>query len=507
MRSPRQEVTTCGRVFRLIVLGALFSSCVTARLTLAETQTCDAFGPVDDAVRAELDKLLASAPGDELVKESSRLNLARRACARHRISKLRELRESDGPQAVQQELDALAATYDSRDLRLLITEQLGAEAGQLEPLLVEARLRVNREAAAPKLDKRDDELLKGLAVTGPSREGPEPELPDTLCHEASACAQFECVVRENGDANKAARACLDALEPLEPKKKASELGRVLGLLPPGVSGSRTEAMLSLERLRALQWPNVERASREGKFGLAAQLAMPFGVLPTVASQVAALRDKAQAHHLSRAKAMDATPEAKWLHRALAESFGGPRVELEPPAGTWQPTRWRCPNEAVELPALPPGVSAMLAVRCEAPPAAPPKKDESSDNFMSTFDLERDLNRKGATGSLTVKCAGKSNALSFTAEDRDAVTREVERLLEAAMQTCTNQHRFASTASCVDVGVLRAPELITRFVEHARFTRRWEPCFAEWLVVTEGAEPPAVPEPIRAKAAGLLDDRP
>lgn len=506
MQSPPREVTTCARVCRVLLLGLLFSSCVTARLTLAETQTCDAFGPVDDAVRAELDKLLASAPGHELVKESSRLNLARRACARHRISKLRELRESDGPQAVQQELDALSATYDTRDLRLLITEQLGPEAVQLEPLLVEARLRINREAAAPKLDKRDDEVLKGLAVTGPSREGPEPELPDTLCHEASACAQFECVVRENGDANRAARACLDALEPLEPLEKANELGRILGLLPPGVSGSRTEAMLSLERLRVLQWPNVERASREGKFGLAAQLAMPFGVLPMVAAQVSSLRDKAQAHHLARAHTMEATPEAKWLHRALAESFGGPRVELEPPAGTWQPTRWRCPNEAVPLPALPPGVSAMLAVRCEPPPAAPPKSAES-DNFMSTFEMERDLNRKGATGSLTVKCAGKSTALNFTAEDRDAVTRELERLFETAMQTCTNQHRFASTASCVDLSALKAPELITRFVEHARFTRRWEPCFSEWLVATEGVEPPEVPAPIRAKATGLLDEQP
>ncbi len=72
MRSPPREVTTCRCVLRLIVIGALLSSCVTARLTVADTQTCDAFGPVDNAVRAELDTLLASAPGEELVRESSR---------------------------------------------------------------------------------------------------------------------------------------------------------------------------------------------------------------------------------------------------------------------------------------------------------------------------------------------------------------------------------------------------------------------------------------------------
>lgn len=506
MQTRRPEVRTCASVLRFLWLGALLSSCATARLTLTETQRCDAFAPVDAEVRAEFDRLLASAPGEVLVKESSRLNLARRACARHRISQLRALRESEGTQAVQQELDALAAVYDSTELRGLISEQLGAEAVQLEPLLVEARLRTIREATAPALERRDAKKLEELAVTGPSREGPEPELPATLCHEVTPCAQFECVVREDGDANAAARACLDTIERLEPKKKATALGRVLGLLPPGVSGSRTEAMLSLERLRAERWPEVESATRAVKLGLAAQLATPFGVLPSVAAQVASLRDRAQAHHLARAKALEATPEAKWLHRALAESFGGPRVELEPPAGSWQPTRWRCPNEAVPLPTLAPGLNALLAVRCEPAPARPPKSDEP-DNFMNTFEMERDLNRKGATGALTVKCAGRTNSYAFAAEDREAVTRELERLLESAVSTCAEHHRVAAAASCVDVGVLRPAELITRFVEHARFTRRWEPCFSEWLVVTEGVEPPAVPEPIRARAEALLDEKP
>lgn len=476
--------------------------CAASRLSVETAKDCESFAEVDARAKEELDTLLATAPGEVLVRESSRLNLARRACARHRIGLLLELREKDGVQSAQQEIDALVRAWNVNEVRALIVEQVGDAAIELEPLLQEATQRVAREASAASLDARDEQKLKELVVTGPSRLGPEPQLPQTMCHELTPCAQLECVAREGADTDDSARACLDTLAPLEPERRAAQLRHVLELLRPGPSGPRTEAMLQLERLRVAVWPQVKDAVQRGKQGLAAQLATPFAVLPSVAAEVAALRDRAQAVHLARAKEKESQPEVQWFHRALAASFGGPAVEGEAAAGRWEPTRWRCPGDAPELPAVPTGLSARLQVRCETK-AGPPKRDEKKPEgedpgaFMRTFDLERDLERTRAQGSLQVTCANKSSTFTFVADDREGVVRELKRSLDEAVRGCVTLHERQAAASCIDVGVKSGDELISRFVTHARYARRWEGCFTEWLQVSEGVRPPSLPPRVRS----------
>lgn len=480
-----------------LVFVAFLTSCAAhLTLTAAETKDCESFSDVDAAVRAELDRLLASAPGDELVKEASRLNLARRACARHRLAVLREVRERDGVEVIQHELDALTRTYGADELRRLVVEQFGPEADQLIPLLAEAKQRAAREGSTAKSDRLDDDALKGLAVDGPSRVGAEPKGPDTLCDAPTPCEQLRCVANEGGNVDPPARACLDSLEKLGATTQAARgVAAVLSVLPPGVSGTRTEASLKLEALRQATWPRVEKERAAGHPGLAAELASPFSSIAAVAAEVEKLRDAAQAHHLARAKALSQWPDASWLHARIAEQFGGPQLEAPAREGKWDSVRWRCPGEAPALPTLPAGLSATLSVRCEAgaKPTGTTTGGPQSD-LLKTFELEKELRAQRVMGSLNVQCADRSSLFTVNADEADAVPRELSRLMEQLVSACINIHSFAATRSCTELRKKPAGELTARFVDHARFNQKWEPCFVEWLATEEGASPPPLPRP-------------
>jgi hypothetical protein len=480
-------------VYRLTLACFLTTSaCATTRLTLAETEACETFAEVDAAVRAELERLLAEAPGDVLVKEASRLNLARRACAKHRLAELRDLREREGVNAVQSELDALSRTYAPAELQALIVDALGPEADQLTPLLAEARQRTARESSTGSLDRRDDAALKTLAVDGPSRIGPEPTLPDTLCDAPTPCEQLQCVAREGGSVDAPARACLDTLNANTPES-ARRVATVLALLPPGVSGARTEATMRLEVLRQTVWPQVDAARTAGHRARAATLATPFAALPSFAAQVAALREAARQFHLERAKAFAAWPDASWLHARIAETFGAASATTARPLeGKWQSVRWRCVDEQPALPALPSGVSAVLTVRCERPKAESTEAQPRSD-FMQTFDYEKQLKAQRVLGSLNLTCAERSTLYTVNAEDGASVPLELARLLEVARSDCVKHHALAAVKDCAELRRRSPGELTARFVDHARATQKWEPCFVEWLAAEEGAAPPALPD--------------
>jgi hypothetical protein len=464
------------------------SACATVRLTAAETQRCDSFAEVDTAVRSELDRLLAEAPGDVLVKEASRLNLARRACARHRLSVMRELRERDGIEALQNELDALTRTYASAELQLLITEEFGAEADQLTPLLAEAKQRTARTAAASASESRDDAALKKLAVDGPARTGPEPEAPETLCDAPTPCEQLRCVAAEGANTERAARACLDSLDRAAPAKEARGVATILSLLPPGISGMRTEANLRLEALRQIEWPKVEAERTAGHRARAAELATPFAPIPALTKSIAELRDAAQAQHLARAKALQQWPDAAALHARIAERFGGPKFEPPHRTGKWESIRWRCPDEQPALPALPIGMSATLSVRCERQTQAA----QEDGDMMRSFELEKQLRAARVMGSLNVSCGDRSSLFTVNAEDGASLPREIAHMLPNAITACVRIHALAATRSCTDLRKKSAGEMTARFVDHARFNQKWEPCFVEWLAAEEGATPPDPP---------------
>lgn len=474
--------------WKWLLLG-LLSACATTSGSLThEAESCSSFAEFDARTRERLEALLAEAPGDVLVKESSRLNTARRTCARHVIGELRELRERDGIEAVQRELDAMSATYQADDLRSLMRERLGEELPQLEPLLAEARQRVTREAGTERANARDGTELAKLKVEAPESLGAEPEFPQTLCDAVKSCERLRCIAEHHAPLELTARACLNELASLESGPRAVGLGEVLSLLPTTSSPARTEAMTSLETLRRQQWPQVEAAIAAQHPGRAAQLALPFRALPSATAQVESLRDTAQAHHLARAKALAAFPDAAWLHRKLAEEFGGPTAPPLSGTGTWSPVRWRCPAEQPTLPPLPKGLDGVLTIKCSAP-----QKTQEPKGTETTFELEREMNGQKVTGSLTIACADKVNLNTVTADDLASLPQELARLIDFNVGACTRLHGYAAVRSCTELRKRSDGELITRFVGHAHFTRRWEPCFVEWLEATEGVAPPAVPD--------------
>jgi hypothetical protein len=468
----------------------LVAGCATTTVSLQrDAEQCESFATFDARVRGELDALLSSAPGDQLVKESSRLNLARRACARHVLGELRTTRERAGIEAVQRELDALTVTYREEDLRALIDAALGEDAAQLGPLLQEAKQRTTREAAAGAAAHRDDAEREHLKVDGPSSLGPEPELPSTLCAASQPCEQLDCVLEHDGAFELPARACLDTLTALAPHARADALSALLSKLPSRPGPARTEAQVALQTLERQLWAEVEAAVAAKQPGRAAQLASLLRGLPARRARIEQLRDAAQAHHLARAKELSAFPDAVWLHRALAESFGGPPApEVPKTAGTWESTsRWRCKSERPALPPVPTGLKAVLNVRCQEP-----AKVDGRPDGMRTFELERQLAAERVTGSLTVLCGAPNvdrSSHTLQADDVAALPEEVARLLETSLGACVRIHRYAATRSCTELNTLSVGELLSRFVTHHRFTNRWEPCFVEWLLATEGVAPP------------------
>ncbi len=473
----------------LIVLAALVGSgCVSTSAQLQrDAEQCDSFAEFDARVRDELDALLVQAPGETLVRESSRLNAARRSCARKVISGLLTVREERGIEAVQQELNALSATYRSDELRALMSAALGDEVVQLEPLLAEARVRVTRQGSSQSAQRRDElerAKLEDSPVL-PSGEGL------TMCDEHSPCAQLRCVLeQEPASPDAAARACLDEAATFEPAERARRAAEVLSLLPASPGPARTEARLMLETLRTQLWPQVEAAVAAKKPGHAAQVASLFRGLPAVSAQVEKLRDAAQAHHLARAKG--ATPEGAWLHRKLAEELGGPEAPALGGVGRWESPRWRCKTPPPEMPALAAGLSAMLTVRCEAP-ATQKRKDDSA---MRTFELESSLQGQRVEGSVRVTCADRSDEFRLMIQDpgvegfpERALVEELERTVGTAAAGCVRTHEQAVGRSCEVISSLSADQIVARFVDHWRFLQRWAPCFETWLLAHEGVRPP------------------
>lgn len=473
---------------RLVLLLLVSSSCVTTRAS----QTCDSFADYDLRAREQLDTLLAEAPGETLVKETARLNSERRACARHVISGFRERREEKGMNDVQFELDALSATYGAPQLDALITEALGDDAQQLRPLIEEARQRTTRIASTDRNARRDDVELAKLKVDAPDSMGTAPEMPATLCAEASVCAQLDCIIEraEPGDERvkrelvKAAQPCLDVTDDAPSLAKLAQ-----SLKPWAPNGALTETLVKLEAKRRAVWPSIEAARSAGKAGLAAQLAAPFADVPTVREEVATLRTTALTKHRERARTVASSPEASWLQQRLIESFGGEPATPLTGAGRWDTARWRCPEPKPELPALPRGLDAKLNVRCETPP--PAQKDDS----MRTFELRS----MKVQGTLSFTCAGKTEDKPLRIEDptsdsfpSESFRHELAQRVPDAVKACSRRHQLASTASCTELRSLGAADIMRRFVDHARFTHRWEPCFEEWFVVTEGAQLPSWP---------------
>jgi hypothetical protein len=473
---------------RALIWFVLLAACATTHGALTENAgECESFAEFNARFRSESDELTATVPGEELMRKTSAMNSARRACARHTVETLVDRRESKGVGAVQAELNALTEVYGADEVRSM----LGDEAVQLSAQVEEARQRAVTKAAMKPADQRDGEEFKKLVVEAPEKMGDGPSMPTTMCAEANACTQVDCII---GDASasdekvkpefvRAAQRCLDSLsEPAALEKLRAKLE------PWEPNGASTEIRSKLESAwRAVQ-PDVDQALTSGKTGLAAQLSSAFIIVPIARKTVTRARDEAKARALARAEVTKLVPEAAWLHLKLAESFGAEEAPQLAGAGRWDSARWRCETKP-EFPALPAGLDVKLNLKCEVPPPAP--KDDSLRTFeMRTMKL---------TGTFTYACAGKSFDKPLRIEDpgnekfpTEMVQRELIARVDEAKAECSKAHRFVQIADCADLSRFGAGDIIKKFVGHARFTHAWEPCFAEWFLATEGARLPPAP---------------
>lgn len=192
--------------------------------------TCDSFVEQDAATRRQLDELLGTAPGDQLVTEASRLNRERRACARHVLATLPTRREERGIEALQRELDALVATYRPDDLDAMLADALGDDALPLRPYLAEARTRLERERRAGAAERRDTNAAHRPAT------------------DATALGTFEA---QRGSADREAPALLAAHE-AERRRADGDATRALGSLDGARRDADRDAARSLGALDGAQ---------------------------------------------------------------------------------------------------------------------------------------------------------------------------------------------------------------------------------------------------------------
>jgi hypothetical protein len=148
-----------------------------------------------------------------------------------------------------------------------------------------------------------------------------------------------------------------------------------------------------------------------------------------------------------------------------------------------------------MPELPAGLGATLTLRCVTP-EAPAKKPSGE---LRTFEMESSLRGQKLDVSLYVTCADRGSTYTLTVEDpgvegfpKSALEENLTKTIERAVIDCVRIHEFAAPRSCAELRKRSPSELINRFVDHARFNHRWEPCFEEWLLATEGVAPPAPP---------------
>lgn len=470
----------------------LLTACATTHGALTENaDECESFAEFNARFRSESDAL-TTLPGDELVKRTSAMNAARRSCARHTVATLVDRRESKGAGAVQAELNALTEVYGAGEVRAM----LGDDAVELSAQVEEARQRAVRNAALSSSEQRDNDertaLRDSVEKPLPDSAGDGVAFPTTMCAEANACLQVECVVRDAspGDEKvknelvRAAQRCLDSLmEPAVLEKLRAQLE------PWEPNGASTEVRAKLESAwRAVQ-PDVVKALASNKPGLAAQLSAAFTSLPSAHSLATRAREAAKTRALARAEETKRVPEAAWLHLKLAESFDAEEAPKLAGAGRWDTLRWRCDAAKPEFPALPAGLDVKLNLRCEVPPPAP------KDDPMRTFELRS----MKVTGNVTFTCAGKMTDKPLRLEDpgnekfpEEMLVRELTARVDAAKADCAKAHRFVQIADCAELSRFGAGDIIKRFVGHARFTHAWEPCFAEWFLATEGAQLPPPP---------------
>ena len=443
---------------RASFLVVVLTACAGTRGALHdEAEHCASFADFDARAREELDALTQSAPGDVLMRETSRLNQARKQCARHVLEAALSRREDEGSEAVQRELVAMSRAFSRETFDALLADTVG--------------------------DALSTQVAEARAGT-PVSARPEPVL-STMCDEPLPCAQFHCVVDKGEPADRAAQACLDALVGKAPLDRAMGVRDVLQSLPQAPGPARTEAMMQLEGLRRQLSAKLEAARARGQTSRVAEQLTPFDVVPSMRAEVEAARTSARELHLDLAK-RSTSPAVAWLHRAVATRFGADPVA--PPASTaaWKPSRWTCSKDAPTLPPLPRGMSAQLTARCDAP--RPPPTEASKDD-LRTFDLESEMQGQRVTGKVVVRCADLERVQSLSAFERELLEVDLQRALEQSVTPCARAQETAAEKACAVLDLEDSAQ--GRVVEAALALHHWPGCFSRWWAGKYGVALPAL----------------
>jgi len=502
-RKRRRKPVNTARVRRLVLVSSVLVACATARplpqrldALEADGAECERFSTFDPQARALLDELLEGAPGDTLVSGSARVNAARRACARRTLDGLLTLREREGLEAVQTELDALVRAWPVDQVEAWLAEAPGGvDLVALGPLLGEARERAERERQS-----------SARAALGASAR-----LDTTAadCVGLASCAAAHCfagLARGGADASglmtpmrAAARQCLDEGRALAPDARAARTSALL-LDTRAFQGlpEETEAALALETLRRAQWPLVQAAVAAGHFAGAWALAAPYQPLDAAHAEVAAVRQKAIAAHLEKARACGARALCARLHRRLAAEAGGPpEPALSAQPGRWERGRWACRRPPLALPDAPPAMTLRLDATCRKPkPASEPTEDEKP------YELERELLGNALDGEVRATCAGRIVTAAFrvpgfadstegpAAEESEAnARREVERVVPRLVADCRKLHADAAARACGELASSLPQDAEQTFAELAVTLGQWPKCFADWFERRYGVPPP------------------
>lgn len=494
---------------RLAALSCLWLACVTARplpqrvdALADEGATCERFSTFDPRARALLDELLAGAPGDQLVSASARLNAARRACARHTLDGLLQLREAEGVDAVQAELDALVLAWPVDRVDALLAETPGLDLATLSPMVMEARERAERAAQAAAGERRDEREREAQTPKGRVEAAGADCIGLTSCEAASCLA---ALVRAGADAaslaslaRTSARTCLDEGRARTPGDRAERTSALLTALAVfGGLPEDTEARLALETLRRGLWAEVGAARAANQPARAFVLASPYVVLDSARSAVESVRAEAIAVHQGHARACGNRALCARLHRRLAASLGGPdEPPLTAPPGHWERGRWACRRGPVALPDAPPAMTVRLDATCRRPPKRAAEPDE-----YRTFELEQEMTGHALEGEVRATCAGRLpsapiHVLGFVddaavADDGAGVRQEVERVLPRLVTDCQRLHAEAAQRACEDLATSSPEDVVQRFAESAVVTGKWASCFEAWFLRRYGVPPPAV----------------
>lgn len=487
-----------------------------------EASACDDFAQFDARAKRLLDEQLGNG-GTDALELNGRVNAARQSCARAVMGSLLTLRIERGPEAAQQQLDAMALSLSEAAFARLISESPSDSNLRAMATLAAATAATHRTNEARSGHER--KVIQAWQVEAPTMSS-QPELEVNDAHECEALgpdAALAClgplttrvlVPAERARLHAAIRAVamqkVQSLELIPPGQRAVPLSKWVARLD-ALEVDEPRVREALEASRQALWPEVDEAVRAGRLEQAAVLAEPFLVLSAARREVERLRENAATHQEQLARQAGPHLNAAAFHRQLAARFSGSASSWPEHPGQWDTTRYQCARPPGALPSAE-GLSLRLVATCKRSKRSPDAV-QPTDAKMQTFEAERSLEWENIDGTLFVSCA--SRVLSFRFNSRDlavdtgenesvlrdepgigaaphsALSLELEKVIKRAVPECKAARAQLVASDCTKMSSSEAVDLEERFTEHALALKAWPTCFVQWLNARVGVAPPAL----------------